>query len=323
MGQAEGQTESENRALPRRDEGRGHRTKVGFADESAEGCQVHLRSRRRVRDQVNRASDQRPARKRQRQRRQSAGGSRRDGDEKAPPASRRGQTTVRMGCCEAVSRAPRLLQWRALRGRRRYRRSRRRAPRGSIGRAIAAAAPATPPPTAAPHTNASMRRERAIDSATDSPAPTPAPPAAPQHPPMTASTGTTPSEAALPGAARSISPPTAPPRSPERPPPIDAPAQRAAASAAARRSLSLTNSRAVANGAGSPSIGTSTGLGHVPAGVAQQRACECMARAGGEPPQRLGRAERVQQLRRFAAVLFVARTGGDASEALQERLVRI
>ena len=31
----------------------------------------------------------------------------------------------------------------------------------------------------------------------------------------------------------------------------------------------------------------------------------------------------MQQLRRFAAVLVVARTGGDAREALQERLVRI
>ena len=39
MGQAEGQAESEQGALACCDEGRGQRTKVGFADESAEGGQ--------------------------------------------------------------------------------------------------------------------------------------------------------------------------------------------------------------------------------------------------------------------------------------------
>ncbi len=73
---------------------------------------------------------------------------------------------------------------------------------------------------------------------------------------MTASTGTTGRDAALPGVAARINPPAAPPKNPARPPPIDAPAHRAAASAAARRSLRVTSSRAVARGAGSPRIGT-------------------------------------------------------------------
>ena len=46
-------------------------------------------------------------------------------------------------------------------------------------------------------------------------------------------------------------------------------------------------------------------------------------RTSGQAPQRLGRATRVQQLGGLALVFFLARGGGHASHALQERLVRL
>ena len=168
------------------------------------------------------------------------------------------------------------------------------------------------------------RRDRTIDSATDNPAPTPAPPAAPQHPPMTASTGTTANDATLPGTRRQDqTPPPAPPTTPARPPPIDALAHLAAATAAARRSLRLTSSPAVARGAGSPKIGTA------PASATSQRVSRSNARAKAWP----GRVPR----RRNASAVPSACSSSAASRcsssslalaaplrhALQQRLVRV
>ena len=166
--------------------------------------------------------------------------------------------------------------------------------------------PATPPPSAAPLITASARRDRAIDSATDIPAPTPAPPAAPQHPPMTASTGTTAREASVPGVVARISPPAAPPNNPARPPPTDAPAHRAAASAAARCSLSVISSRAVSSSGRRAENRHRPRFRNVPPGVTQQRSRKRMARARTETTKRFVSSKRVEQLRRFALIFLLA-----------------
>ena len=179
--------------------------------------------------------------------------------------------------------------------------------------------PATPPPSAAPPITASARRDRAIDSATDIPAPTPAPPAAPQHPPMTASTGTTAREASVPGVVARISPPAAPPNNPARPPPTDAPAHRAAASAAARCSLSVISSRAVATAAGALRMAPAP-IPERPTGRHAAGSRKRMARARTETTKRFVSSERVEQLRRFALIFLLACGGRDADNALQQRL---
>jgi hypothetical protein len=48
-----------------------------------------------------------------------------------------------------------------------------------------------------------------------------------------------------------------------------------------------------------------------------------VAGPGPDAPKRLGRIERVQQLRRLALLFFLACVGGDPRHALHERFVRI
>ena len=140
---------------------------------------------------------------------------------------------------------------------------------------------------------------------------------------MTASTGTTARDAALPGAAARISPPTAPATTPGE-------------SAADRRAG--PSRRGDRGCAAQPQPDQLTARGER-RGLAEDRhrrrprrhpiACRAAARARtrgrarAEAAQRFGRAQRVQQLGRLALIFLVARARWRRGHALQERLVRI
>ena len=260
----------------------GQRAEVGLADESAERGERGLRTSRRVGDEMNRASDQRPSGERKGERGQSAGSCgrgchrERAAGRAARPA--RLQSARSPGC----SQVPRRHRSQALRGLRQCRCSRRRARPGSIGRATAPRNPRLR--RRAPRRRSTRARAAIAQSIRRST--TRANTCAARRAATSSNHREHGDDGKRSGAARRgtrINPPAAPPRSPASPPPIDAPAHRAAANAAARRSRASRARRAVANGAGSPKIGTG------PASATSHRVSRSSARANawrGRVPRR-------------------------------------
>ena len=298
-------------------------TEIRLADQSAERRQGRLRSRRRLGDEVDGAADQRPSGEARASAARPQAAAVSATTAKPAAAARRGQPAVRMRRRQAVakprrgaddepSRPPPVATSSPNSAARLHRPSHcdddpasaaaKRAPR-QAARASAAIARPTPPPTV----RRRRRRRRRRHST----------------PPITASTGTTARGAALPGAAASIRPPTAPATTPARPPPIDAarPSRRGECGGAAQPEQDEL--AGASDRAGPAENRHRPRLGDVPSRVPQQRARERVMRTGAEPPQRLGRAERVQELGGLALLVFVAARCAGRGEALQQRFVRI
>lgn len=102
-GQTEGDTEAEQGSFAGRNQGGRHRTIVALANEPAERSQGRLGSCRCLRDEVNRASDQRPSGKRQAERRHRAGSGGHACGIKSPAPAWRRETAFGMRRCQAVA----------------------------------------------------------------------------------------------------------------------------------------------------------------------------------------------------------------------------
>jgi hypothetical protein len=86
-GEAQRETEAEERSFAGADDGAGDRSEIGFADEPAERRQRRLRSLGDLRDGMNGPADERSSRQRERQGTQSAREPREQGRAQSPAAS--------------------------------------------------------------------------------------------------------------------------------------------------------------------------------------------------------------------------------------------